>query len=65
MVFSFIFMGAPLGLGATLIVATLIMRRAISARSEIAVPALAPMRVATAPASWRGPAARSQSGVRP
>jgi len=65
MVFSFIFMGAPLGLGATLIVATLIMRRAISGRSEVAVPALVPMRVATAPASWRGLAARSQSGVRP
>jgi hypothetical protein len=64
LVFSFMFTGMPAGLGATLIVATLIMRRAVSWRRE-AVPALMPARVASAPASWRGLAARSQSEMRP
>jgi hypothetical protein len=64
LVLSFIFTGAPLGLGATLIVATLVMRRAVAARREVAVPARAPMRAAAAPASWRGLAARSQSAIR-
>ena len=64
LVLGFILTGAPVGLGATLIVATLIMRRAMSGGHET-VPALIPVRVATAPASWRGLAARSQSGARP
>jgi hypothetical protein len=63
LVFSFMFTGTPAGLGATLIVATLIMRRAVSSR-RAALPALMPA-VATAPASWRGQAARSQGGMRP
>jgi arabinofuranan 3-O-arabinosyltransferase len=63
LVLGFIFTGAPVGLGATLIVATLIMRRAVSGRHET-VPALMPVAV-TAPASWRGLAARGQSAVRP
>jgi hypothetical protein len=54
------FTGMPAGLGATLIVATLIMRRAVASR-RAAVPALMP---AAAPASWRGLAARSQDGMR-
>jgi hypothetical protein len=61
LVFSFMFTGMPAGLGATLIVATLIMRRAVSSRREIVrrlVPAVA------SPASWRGSAARSQGGIR-
>jgi hypothetical protein len=60
LVFSFMFTGMPAGLGATLIVATLIMRRAVASR-RAAVPALMP---AAAPASWRGLAARSQDGMR-
>jgi hypothetical protein len=62
LVFSFMFTGMPAGLGATLIVATLIMRRAVSSRREI-VSRLMPA-VASAPASWRGSAARSQGGIR-
>jgi arabinofuranan 3-O-arabinosyltransferase len=65
LVLIFIFTGTPLGLGATLIVATLVMRRAVSGRREAAVPALMPARAATAPASWRGLAARSQGVIRP
>jgi hypothetical protein len=61
---TFIFTGTPLGLGATLIVATLVMRRAVSARGEAAVPARMPARAATAPASWRGLAARGRDGMR-
>lgn len=64
LVLTFIFTGTPLGLGATVIVATLVMRRAASGRREAAVPALMPVRAATAPASWRGLAARSQNGIR-
>jgi hypothetical protein len=64
LVLSFIFTGAPLGLGATLVVATLVMRRAVSSRRESAVPELVPARVTTAPASWRGLAARSQGAIR-
>jgi hypothetical protein len=63
LVFSFMFTGMPAGLGATLIVATLLMRRAVSSR-RAAVPALMPAAV-SAPASWRGLAARSQGGIRP
>jgi arabinofuranan 3-O-arabinosyltransferase len=53
LVFSFIFMGAPVGLGATLIVAALIMRRAMFERRESATE---PM---SAAATWRGSAVRS------
>ena len=65
LVLTFIFTGTPLGLGATLIVATLVMRRAVSGRRAAVVPARLPATAATAPASWRGPAARSQSAMRP
>jgi arabinofuranan 3-O-arabinosyltransferase len=64
LVLIFIFTGTPLGLGATLIVATLVMRRAVSTRREALVPARVPMRAATAPASWRGLAARGRDGMR-
>jgi arabinofuranan 3-O-arabinosyltransferase len=53
LVFSFIFMGAPVGLGATLIVAALIMRRAMFERRESATAPL------SAAAAWRGSAVRS------
>jgi hypothetical protein len=62
LIFSFIFMGAPVGLGATLIVAALIVRRATSGRRET-VPVLLPA-TATVPASLPGSAVRSQSGAR-
>jgi hypothetical protein len=62
LIVGFIFTGAPVGLGATLIVATLIMRRAASGRHQ-AVPVAVPV-AATPPASWRGLAARGQSGAR-
>jgi hypothetical protein len=53
LVFSFIFMGAPVGLGATLIVAALIMRRAMFKRRESATA------LRSAAAAWRGFAVRS------
>ena len=60
LIFSFIFLGAPVGLGATLIVAALIVRRATSGRRET-VPVLLPA-TATVPASLPSSAVRSQSG---
>jgi hypothetical protein len=62
LVMGFIFYGAPLGLGATLIIAALILRRAGPLRPEM--PSLIPAVVA-AFGEWRGLPARSNDGIKP
>jgi arabinofuranan 3-O-arabinosyltransferase len=62
LVIGFIFYGAPLGLGATLIIAALVLRRAGPLRRESLV-SLIPT-VAT-PGAWRGLPVRSNDGIQP
>ena len=62
LVIGFIFYGAPLGLGATLIIAALVLRRAGPLRRESLaslIPAVA------APGAWRGLPVRSNDGIQP
>ena len=61
LVMGFIFYGAPLGLGATLIIATLILRRAGPWRGEAA--SLIPATFATL-SPWRGLPVRSNDGMK-